>query len=219
MTDDGRSFGPRGSTGLRRGGLPAYDAVILAGGRGARLGGRDKGAVVVAGKRLLDTALDAAAGARRIVVVGDGPVPAGVLLTREEPRYAGPAAAVAAGLSALSASPDGRRPVRASLTLLLACDLPRAVDAVDLLLRQCDPTGDPSQQVDGWCLTEPPSRMQWLLGVYRSAALTSAVAELGDPIDRSMGRLLGKLSLVGIAAPASLTGDIDTPDDLDRLDR
>lgn len=201
------------SAGSRRpAGSTAYDAVILAGGRGVRVGGADKGALVVRGRRLLDTALDAAAGARRIVVVGAGPVPAGVLLAREEPPYAGPAAAVAAGLAALHAAAQGRRPVRAPLTLVLACDLPDAVAAVDLLLRDCDPT----EPVEGWCLTEPPGRMHWLLGIYRTAALEACAAALGDPTDRAMGQLLSPLSLLGIPAPGRLTADVDTREDLDR---
>jgi molybdopterin-guanine dinucleotide biosynthesis protein A len=196
-------------------GRAAYDAVILAGGRGARLGGRDKGALVVRGRSLLDTALAAAAGARRIVVVGEAPMPAGVVRTIEEPRYAGPAAAVVAGLTALQAPPDGAASMApAPLVLLLACDLPGAVGAVRTLLSGCDP----SAPVDGWCLTEPPSRMQWLLGIYRTAALRRAVEALGDPVNRSMGRLLGPLSIVGLPAPDGLTGDIDTPDDLARWD-
>ncbi|XVV06848.1 molybdenum cofactor guanylyltransferase [Actinosynnema sp. CA-248983] len=62
-----------------------WDAVVLAGGRGSRLGGVDKAAVEVGGRTLLDHALDAVRGARRTVVVGpEKPVP-GVVWTREEP--------------------------------------------------------------------------------------------------------------------------------------
>lgn len=52
-----------------------FDAIILAGGRGSRLGGVDKGALPVGGRALLDRVLDAARAAERVVVVGDGPVP------------------------------------------------------------------------------------------------------------------------------------------------
>jgi molybdopterin-guanine dinucleotide biosynthesis protein A len=194
-------------------GSAAYDAVLLAGGRGARLGGRDKGALVVRGRSLMDTALAAAAGARRIVVVGEAPVPAGVVRTVEEPRYAGPAAAVVAGLTALQAPSDGAASTApAPLVLLLACDLPGAVDAVCTLLSGCDP----SAPVDGWCLVEPPSRMQWLVGIYRAAALRRAVEALGDPVNRSIERLLGPLSMASLPAPEGLTSDIDTPEDLAR---
>ena len=81
-----------------------YVAIVLAGGRGTRLGGRDKAAVEVAGRSLLDRALSAVAGASSVVVVGDerpvaSPVP--LLWTRESPAYGGPVAATYAGLDAL----------------------------------------------------------------------------------------------------------------------
>lgn len=200
----------------------AYDAIILAGGRGRRLGGVDKGALVVGGRSLLDTALAAARGARRIVVVGAGPVPAGVLLTREEPAFGGPAAGTVAGLRALRAAAGADTAARdsasasgesATLVLLLACDLPGAIAAVDLLRRAVDDT----EPDDGWCLAEADGRLQWLCGLYRFEALQRAAAEIGDARDVSMGRLLRPLSLRGIPASPGLTGDVDTPADLDGL--
>ena len=67
-----------------------------------------------------------------------------------------------------------------------------------------------------WCLTGPDARTQWLLGLYRTSALLSAAEELGDPVDQSLGRLLGRLRLIAIAAPSDLTADIDTPQDAAR---
>ncbi|MDC7121706.1 NTP transferase domain-containing protein [Cellulomonas fimi] len=81
-----------------------FDAVVLAGGRARRLGGTDKGAVVVAGQALLDHALAAVAGARAIVVVGPPSVARpGVPTVQESPAFGGPVAGLAAGLAALSA--------------------------------------------------------------------------------------------------------------------
>ncbi|WP_157663013.1 molybdenum cofactor guanylyltransferase, partial [Prescottella equi] len=56
-----QTFGPPG-------GHPA--AIVLAGGRATRMGGIDKPGLVVAGRRMLDTALDAVADCDRVVVVG-----------------------------------------------------------------------------------------------------------------------------------------------------
>jgi molybdopterin-guanine dinucleotide biosynthesis protein A len=106
----------------------SHDAIVLAGGRGSRLGGVVKPAVSVGGRRLLDIALAAVAGARRVVVVGDIPVPDGVLRTREDPPFGGPVAGVEAGFAALAA--DRRAP----WTVLLASDLPDAEAAVATLL-------------------------------------------------------------------------------------
>ena len=72
-----------------------FDAIVLAGGRGSRLGGIRKPELAVAGRRLVDVALAAVAAARRVVVVGDVEVPDGVALTREDPPYGGPVEAVA----------------------------------------------------------------------------------------------------------------------------
>lgn len=200
-----------------------HDAIVLAGGRGSRLGGVHKGAVPVAGRALLDRVLDAVSGAERVVVVGDGPVPAGVLLTREEPAYGGPAAGVVAGVRALRAAsgpqdPSAGMPVPAPVVLVLACDLPSAAAGVTLLMAAAEGDGELAV-VDGWSLAEPDGRLQWLFGLYRVSALDRAAAVLGDPTDRSMGALLGGLRLRAVPAPASITTDIDTPEDLDRWTR
>ena len=92
--------------------IAEFDAIVLAGGRGSRLGGVSKPGVTVGGRRLLDIALAAVASARQVVVVGDLPVPDGVRLTREDPPFGGPVAGVAAGFEFL--------PEHAPWTLLLA---------------------------------------------------------------------------------------------------
>jgi molybdopterin-guanine dinucleotide biosynthesis protein A len=80
------------------------DAIILAGGRAERLGGVSKPDLVVGGRSLLATAIEAAraAGCARIVVVGPPELDApGCTVVREDPPFGGPVAAVAAGLSAV----------------------------------------------------------------------------------------------------------------------
>ncbi len=201
-----------------------HDAIILSGGRGSRLGGVDKGALVVAGRPLIDTAIDAVRHAGRVVVVGECPPRERVLVTRESPAHGGPVAGVVAGVEALRG--EG---ARSAWTMLLACDLPRAQPAVELLLRsaahgvdaQADHPHEALAQVDGWCLADPAppagegiGHLQWLIGLYRTEALDRAVAEVGAGTDVSMGRLLRPLHLRGIPAPAELVADIDTPADL-----
>jgi len=100
-----------------------FDAVVLAGGRAARLDGADKAALELVGRSLLDRALDAVAGARRTVVVGDArPLDREVVWTREEPAYGGPVAATYAGRDALR---------EAGMLVVLAVDMP-AVTAATL---------------------------------------------------------------------------------------
>ncbi len=50
--------------------MPSYDAIVLAGGSGRRLGGVDKADIRVGEQTLLDRALDAVAEATKRVVVG-----------------------------------------------------------------------------------------------------------------------------------------------------
>lgn len=182
-----------------------YDAVIVAGGRATRLDGANKPEWVHDGHRLLDDALNAAAGARRTVVVGDVTVPAGVLLTREDPPFGGPVAGVAAGLALLSQTTTEPRP---PWVLLLASDLPHAEGAVRRLF-EVDP-GDH----DGTVLIDDDGRPQWLIGRYRLAALTAQLARPDHP--RSLFGLLEPLKLLAVPTSAEVTADVDTVADAAR---
>src|SRR6478672_852094 len=120
------------------------------------------------GATLLERSLAAAAGARHSVVVGPetAGLPGGVLRTREDPPFAGPAAAIAAGLAALR----GAGP--ADLVLVLACDMPRAGDAVRALLDAL-----PGAGADGVMAASADGRQQPLAGFYSTAALERAVQD------------------------------------------
>ncbi len=133
-------------------------------------------------------------------MVGPGPVPGGVLLTREDPPYSGPVEAVAAGMAAL--------PDHAAWTLLLACDLPGAEAGVDRLL-----SAQPDADVDGICLVDRDGRLQWLLGCYRTESLLARLADRGEPPLTAMHRLLRPLRLMGLEADPDVVQDVDTPDD------
>jgi molybdopterin-guanine dinucleotide biosynthesis protein A len=180
-----------------------YDAVVLAGGRGSRLGGVAKPGLTIDGRRLLDIALDAVAGARRRVVVGDVEVPVGVLVTLEDPPFSGPVAGVAAGMDFLGG--------HAPWTVLLAGDLPNAEPGMRRLL-----AARPGPGVDGLCLLENGERLQWLFGVYRTESLLDRLADRGDPPVTAMYRLLEPLCLQGVAATDAEVADVDTPADAQR---
>ncbi|MFI9812095.1 molybdenum cofactor guanylyltransferase [Saccharothrix variisporea] len=173
----------------------AWDAVVLAGGRGSRLGGVDKAAVEVGGRTLLDRALDAVRGARRVVVVGpEKPVP-GVVWTREDPPGGGPVAGLAAGLAL----------VTAPRVVVLAVDQPGVgAGTVARLLA----VGAPAVLVDA------DGREQWLTGVWRTADLRAAVP--ADPKDKSMRSVVGPLQPVRVKGSPEETSDVDTPGDLGR---
>lgn len=96
--------------------MEAFDALILSGGHGRRLGGVDKASLAMEGDTLLGRALAAVARAERIVVVGrsSGSLPEGVRVACEHPPGGGPVAAIAAGLSY----------VESRVVVILACDMP-----------------------------------------------------------------------------------------------
>ncbi|MCU1510200.1 MAG: molybdopterin-guanine dinucleotide biosynthesis protein [Arthrobacter sp.] len=193
-----------------------FDAVILAGGRSSRLGGAPKSRLVSGGRTLLELSLQAAHGAGTIVVVGPdpGPLPAGVLTCREEPPFAGPAAAIGAGLGALAAhrSAGGMDRPTPALTLVLACDMPRVTAAVTAL-REALETG---LEGDGVLAVSADGRRQPLAGFYGTAALQRSVAEAarrGALENASVSALLASLDVRGLGVPPGSTDDVDTWDD------
>ena len=198
-----------------------FDAVILAGGRSSRLGGAPKAELLYDGATLLDLAVQAARGARTIAVVGPHPgtLPAGVLNCREEPPFAGPAAAIAAGLSALEQDYAARRlEGPAPLTLVLACDMPRVDAAVRALHAALEQAGTAGR--DGVMAVSADGRKQPLTGFYHTAALQRSAAEAahrGALKDASVFALLANLDVRAVRVPSGSTDDVDTWDDASAL--
>lgn len=179
-------------------------AILLAGGRGSRMGGVHKPLLEVGGTTLLDAALGAArdAGCEPIVVVGPADdAHAELTWVREDPPFGGPAAAITAALPLITTP----------RALVLACDLPHAGDIVRVL-RSAVPADDAA---DGVCLEDATGHRQWLAGIYRTEALRHAAASLPDAgRDASMRSMLGGLAVRIVAASDALAADIDTWDDL-----
>lgn len=187
----------------------AWDAVVLAGGRGSRLGGVDKAAVEVGGRTLLDHALEAVRGARRVVVVGperpvpgwerpgpgsERPVPE-IVWTREEPPGGGPVAGLAAGIAL----------VTAPRVVVLAVDQPGVTAGTVARLVAVGKSA---------VLVDRDGREQWLTGVWRTGELRAALPE--DPRDRSVRSVVATLLPVRVAGSPEETSDVDTPGDLGR---
>jgi molybdenum cofactor guanylyltransferase len=200
-----------------------FDAIILAGGRGTRMGGADKPGLMVGGQTLLGSVLSAAvtAGAGRVVVVGPPPPgalpseppgrpPSGqpgplVSYVREEPAGAGPGPALRRGLDQ----------VAAPAAVLLAADLPflRAGHLAWLLAAL-----DRQPEHAGVVLADDSGQPQWLASCWRTAPLRAAARSYPG---RSLHALLGPLRPVllryhraGAEPPPWL--DCDTPGDLSR---
>lgn len=193
-----------------------FDAVVLAGGRASRLGGFPKPTLVVGGATLLEHALDAVHEARVIAVVGPetSAVAAGRLpeddgdrlrWTLESPRFAGPVAALAAGLAALRRDPAGDAPWVA----LLAADLPRAREALAPLAAAA--AAEP--EADVVLAEDDGGRAQPLLALYRRGPLERILAELDDDgglADRPLRHLVARLTVLPLRLPPGLADDVDT---------
>lgn len=179
--------------------MPRHDALVLAGGRGSRLGGVDKAGLVVAGRSLLDRVLDATAGAETTVVVGPVSVPAGVLATTEDPPGGGPVAGIAAGLAAL--------PGDAPWVLVLAVDQPDAAAAATALLGALD---EAPATTDALCHLDAEGHPQWLLAAYRRPALEAALAPHGTGHGVSVRALVAGLRFAHLDRGAEHVGDVDT---------
>jgi molybdopterin-guanine dinucleotide biosynthesis protein A len=180
-----------------------YAAVVLAGGKAARLGGQAKPQLQVGGRTMLETVLAAVSDAEERIVVGPPqPVPAGVRLVRERPPGGGPVAALRAGL------PE----VTTDVVAVLAGDLPFLTPALIAELRE-RLTGD------GVLVVDDGGRDQYLLGVWRTSALRSATADVRGPTP--LRRVLAGLTVtrhrpvVEPGTPPPWT-DCDTPADLAR---
>jgi molybdopterin-guanine dinucleotide biosynthesis protein A len=180
-----------------------YTAVVLAGGKAARLGGQAKPQLEVGGRTMLAAVLAAVADAELRVVVGPPqPVPDGVRQVREQPPRGGPVAALRAGLAE----------VATDVVAVLACDLPFLTGALvaDLRSRLTD---------DGVLVVDDGGRDQYLLAVWRTAALRAVTSDVRGPT--SLRRVLAPLVVtryrppVAPGTPPPWT-DCDTPADLAR---
>lgn len=179
-----------------------WDAVIVAGGKGSRLGGASKPALVVGGLTLIDRALAAVSRADAVVVVG-GPQPGGVRWTVEDPPGSGPAAGLGAGLDELSRD---REP--APWTVVLAVDMPRADRAIPELLAN-------RHGRDGAWFVDHDGYPQPLLAMYRTAALVGAIGELSHTglADGSLRTLVAGLTMTELPDTQDVSRDLDTGED------
>ena len=182
-------------------GLGSFCAVVLAGGRAARLGGADKASMEIDGRTLLARALDAVIDAAEVVVVGEAvPTERPVTFTLEDPRYGGPAAALLTGRDALLRSSP-------SMLTVLAVDMPHVTAATvrRLLVAAADH--------DGAALTDPDGRRQ-LAFVVDPARLDAVRPDREEQHHLPLHRLLAPLDLAEVPSTGPEHRDVDTWADL-----
>jgi len=181
-------------------GLGSFCAVILAGGRAARLGGADKASMEVDGRTLLAHALDAVIDAAEVVVVGEHvPTDRPVTFILEDPRYGGPAAALLTGRDALL-----RTTIRVAV---LAVDMPHLTPTT--FRRLLDAAADR----DGAVLVDPDGRRQLAL-VLDQARLDAVRPGHEEQHNLPLHLLLAPLDLAEVPASGPEHRDVDTWADL-----
>ena len=181
-------------------GLSAFSAVILAGGRAARLDGVDKASVEIDGRTLLAHAIDALIDAAEIVVVGEAVhTERPVTFTVENPRYGGPVAALLTGRDALLRTTP--------YVAVLAVDMPR-VDARTLRRLLEAAAGR-----DGAALVDPDGRRQ-LAMVLDVARLDAVRPDHEGQHDLALHVLLAGLDLADVPTRGEEHRDVDTWSDL-----
>ena len=180
-----------------------WTALVLAGGRGSRLGSDDKAAITIGGTSALDQLLSSLPETAPVVVAGpERPVRRPVTFRQEWPIFGGPVAGIASGLEAVSTP----------VTVLLAVDMPWAGELVEHLIAEFD-TCDAAalMPVDASGFRQP------LCAVVRTEALRAAMVGLGESHGRSLRDLM---SLIDVRerplseAETRWVDDIDTPGDL-----
>ena len=140
-------------------------------------------------------------GASPIVVVGperavDPELADGVVWAREDPPGGGPVAGLAAGLAL----------VDNDFVAVLAVDQPGVTaSTIDRLRAAADGGGAVLVDADG--------RRQWLIGVWRVAALRAALP--ARPDGASLRSVLTPLAPAEVAALPGEALDVDTPEDLE----
>jgi molybdopterin-guanine dinucleotide biosynthesis protein A len=180
-------------------------AVVLSGGRGARLGGTDKAAIELGGRTLLERALDALVDVTEVVVVGpEVPTRRRVQFTSEDPPGGGPAAGLLAGVRAFDVPP--------TWVVVLAVDMP-------LVTAQTVRRLVAAARAGGSLLVDDHGRTQPLCAVYSVAALERTAAKAADPSGHALAvrHLIAGLDLERVPATGEEAHDVDTPADLAHL--
>ena len=199
-------------------------AVVVAGGASRRLNHVPKASLSDGTNTLLGCALEAVAAASPRVVVGPEslPLPSGVLRTREDPPFSGPAAAIHAGLECIAADCERSQVPLPEWCLILGVDTPRIAPAVQQLLTAArgaeqaatatpSPTdseapNDSEASAGFWGVAE--GIYQPLVGIYRFEAIRSVFST--GTTDASVRSFLRRLNPAAVEMSAADTADVDT---------
>ncbi|OFN75711.1 MULTISPECIES: molybdenum cofactor guanylyltransferase [unclassified Corynebacterium] len=180
-----------------------YATIIVAGGRGSRMGGADKASLRVGGQRLVDRLHSYLPYGTPSVVVS--PHWLGLPQVCESPLYGGPTAGIAAGYRFLTRGDSAQHSQR-ELVAVLAVDAPESPIAIPHLI---DGLGEHSVAV-----AAAGNQIQPLCAVWRVDALGRALTRLGRVHNRSARSLLRAADSVAVVQVGEEVRDYDTPQEL-----
>jgi molybdopterin-guanine dinucleotide biosynthesis protein A len=167
--------------------MKTWSVIVLSGGTNKRFGS-DKSQALLKAVTLLDHVLSFIPTEIKTVIVGKN--------VFEKPPLGGPVAGIARGVEEIDTE----------YVAIAAVDMPYSSSLFPQLLEAIK--GDAAMPVDSKGFRQP------LCGVYRRAALLSALEKLGEPHGQSMRALCDLLVIDEITVDASTLIDIDTPEDL-----
>lgn len=182
---------------------PGLDVIIVAGGRGERVDGRDKATIRVDGQRLIDILLDDVSligDLMQVVVVSsrEPELRPGVKLVAEDPPFSGPASAVAAGVAALAGEASAE-------TAILAVDAPQSATLIPDLRAELHSA---EESPDAAIIEQNDGVLQPLCAVWRTAALHQVMDTL-DTEGLAVRELVGHAHVVKVAGDGA-ERDYDT---------
>ncbi|MGV0325454.1 molybdenum cofactor guanylyltransferase [Corynebacterium confusum] len=185
---------------------PAYPlpgplgALVLAGGRGRRMGGVDKASLRVAGQRLIDRVLGQLPyHCERIVV---SPYPLGLPQVCENPLFGGPVAGIARGTQAL----------HSDYIAVLSVDAPNSAQLLPALWRALQ-----AADADAAIVRSADGFLQPLCSLWKADHLRRALGQLPQVHNASARRLLRQARRDSRLIEVPGTGaerDYDTPQEL-----
>lgn len=200
-----------------------FSAIIVAGGRGSRMGGKDKALLPLGGRTFVDALVQSLPYGTPYVVVS--PHFHGYPTAVERPLYGGPLAGVAAGWANLRARGIGKRQgagVEASAgesggrVAILAVDAPHS----GRLLPELSAALDADPLADAAVIRTADGYRQPLCALWRSdaieAALQAVVASAGSVHNRSMRSLMRHARVIEVPGTGA-EADADTPADAVRI--
>ena len=182
-----------------------WTTIVLTGGTGTRLGGRDKAQLSLGSRTTLGLILDAIPDEVPVLVAGP-PIRTrrSVTFRGEDPARGGPVAGLAAALPA----------VDTAVTCVLAVDMPWAVALLPGLVSHLSDTGG-----DVVLPVDADGRRQYLCSAWRTASLRRAVAALDTPRDAPVRALLDDQRVAEWPVPEAVEPDLLDIDDQARLEQ